>query len=143
MSGERTFSFSQGAVKAMGAGARAEAGAVAAAEVRARVFKTVLRILCKSSLEYLGTLVVVTEASATGGFIPEGPAGWSDNLSPDSEDGKEPKRITEGATEGATEGRSQQRRLQPRTEVILELISSKNSLPNGLADSLDMEKLKL
>ena len=48
----------------------------------------------------------------------------------------------EGATEGATEGRSRQERPRPQIEVILALTFS-NTLPNGLADPLGMEKLEL
>ena len=73
-----------------------------------------------------------------GGFV-EGPAGWSNNLSPDSGGGK----VSGGATEGVAEEHLRRGRLRPRTEVILELVSSKNTFPNGLADPLDMEKLEL
>ena len=45
--------------------------------------------------------------------------------------------------EGVREEHSWRGRPRPRTKVILELISSKNTLPNGLADPLGMEKLEL
>ena len=86
----------------------------------AQASRTALKILCKSSLEYLGTPVAVG-ALAMGGFVPEGLAGWSDNLSPDSKDGEE----SGGATKGAAEERLWRKRPRPWTEVILELISSK------------------
>ena len=116
-------------------GAVAEARAGAAAETGARASRTALKILCKSSSEYLGTLVAVTRVSAIGGFVPKGPTCWLNNLSPDS-GGRE-------KSGGATEGHSQQGHPRPWTEVILELISSKNTLPNGLADPLGMQKLQL
>ena len=61
-SGEKAFSFSQDVLKTIGAGVRV------GAEVRSEALasRTVLKILCKSSLEYLGILVVAT---ATGSFI--------------------------------------------------------------------------
>ena len=118
-----------------GAGARAGAGMRAGMEAGTgtgvRASKTALRILCKSSSEYLGILMVATRVSAKGGFTPEGPASWSDNLLPDSRGGKESRGATEGATDGATEGRSRRRRLRPRIEVILELISSKTLFQTG------------
>ena len=122
---------------------KAEAGVAAAAWAS----RMALKILCKSFSEYLETLVVAIGASAIGGFIPKGPAGWSDYLSPDLEGGKESERVTKGMTEGemegGTEGRSWRRRPRPRTEIISELISSKNTIPNGLADPLGIEKLEL
>ena len=130
MSGERAFSFSR-TLEMTGAGVGAETGA--------RAFKTALKILCKSSLEYLGILV--------SDFGPGGPSGCS-KIS-DSGGGEESGGVTEGATEGATEGvmegRFRRGRLRPRTEIILELklIFSKNTLPNRLADPLGMEKLEL
>ena len=99
----------------MGAGARARMG------MGARTSRTALKIRCKSSSEYLGTLVAA-EGELARSFAPEGPAGWSDNLSPDLGSGEESKRAIEGATEGATEGRFRRRRLLPQTEVILALI---------------------
>ena len=63
--------------------------------------------------------------------------GYSHNLSPNLEGKEESERVTEGAMER----RSWQRRLRPQIEIILKLISSKNTLPNGLADLLFMEKL--
>ena len=116
-SGERAFSFSQGASATMGAGAGAGLGTGAGAGIGALVSRTALRILYKSSSEYLRTLVAAG-ALATGGFV-EGPAGWSDNSSPDSGGGEE----SGGATEGAAEERSRRGRPRPRTEVILELVS--------------------
>ena len=90
---DRAFSFSQDASAMMGAGAGAGAGAGTGAGTRAEagtealVSRTALRILYKSSSEYLKTLVAA-EALAMGGFGLEGPMGWSDNSSPDSGDGK-------------------------------------------------------
>ena len=102
-----------------------------------------LKIRCKSSLEYMGTLIAAAGALATRDFVLKGLTGWSDNLSPDLKDEEESKEATEGAMKGVTEGRSQRRRPWPQIEVILELISSENTLPNGLADVLDIEKLEL
>ena len=70
----------------------AGAGAGAGAEIRA--CRTALRICCKLSLEWLGTLV-----AAAGDFAPWGPAGYLENS--DSGGRKE--------LGGATEGRSQRR----------------------------------
>ena len=103
----------------------------------------VLRIRCKSFMEYLGTLVAASEVLMTGDFVFEGPTGALDNLSPDLADEKESKEVTEGVVKGATEGRFRQGCPQPWTDVILELISFKNTLPNGLADPLDIKKLEL
>ena len=103
--------------------------------VGAQASRTVLKIRCKSSSVYLGTGGAAAGITATGKFTPGGPAGWLNNSSPDSGGGKESGR--------ATEGRSLRRQLRPRTEVILKLIFSKNTLPNGLADPLGMEKLEL
>ena len=64
------------------------AGAGVGAGAGARLSRTALKIHYKSSLEYLGTLVAAAGVLATGGFIPEGPADWSDNLSLDLEGGK-------------------------------------------------------
>ena len=66
-----------------GAGMEAEVEARAGAETGAQASRTALKILCKSSLEYLRILVAATEASVTGVFVLEGLTGWSDNLSPD------------------------------------------------------------
>ena len=84
-------------------------GSSEAARVRtgARASKTALRIYCKPSSEYLGTLVV-----AAGNFGPGGLLGRSEIS--DLEVGGEPKR----AIEGATKGRSWRERLRPRTEII-------------------------
>ena len=103
------LNFSWGTSEMTRAGAKAGAGAWAS--------KTALKILCKSSLEYLGTLL-----ATTGGFAPEGPASSLDNLSPDLGGGKESREATKRETEGAMEGRSQRRGLRPWIEVILELI---------------------
>ena len=73
----------------------------------------------------------------TGSFVPEGPVSCSENG--DSGSGEE----LGGAMEGATEEHPRRGRLRPWTEVILEQTSSKNTLPNGLADPLDMGKLEL
>ena len=62
-----------------------------------------------------------------GDFVPKGLADWSDNLSPDSEDGKE----SWGATEGAAKERLRQGRPQPQIEVILEPISFKTLFQIG------------
>ena len=144
MSGERAFSFSRGVSATMGAGAGVGAGAGTGARARTGAgagtwaSRTVLRIRCKLSSEYLGIPSVAAGALATGGFV-EGPARFSENLLPDSGDGEE----SGGVTKGVAEERSQRGRLQTRIKVILELISSKNTLPNGLADPLGMEKLEL
>ena len=69
----------------------------------------------------------------------KGPVSWSDNLLPDSGGREE----SGGATEEAAEECLRKRRPRPQIDVILELISSKNTLPNGLADPLGMEKLEL
>ena len=126
-----------GAGAGAGTGAGTGAGARTGAGTGTRASRTVLRIRCKSSSEYLGILLAAAGALAMGAFV-KGPAGWLDNLSPNSEGGEESR----GATEGAAEQRSRQGRLRPRIEIILELISSKNTLPNELADSLGMEKLE-
>ena len=55
----------------------------AGVETGAQASRTALKILYKSSSEYLGTLVVTTGISARGGYIPVGLAGWLDNSSPD------------------------------------------------------------
>ena len=118
ISEEQAFNFSCGALKAIGAGAVAKVGAGtaveagaevaaeseagAAAKVGAQASKTALKILYKSSLEYLGILIVVIGASATGSFVPESPVDWSDNLSPDLGGGEEPGGKIEGVSEGAT-----------------------------------------
>ena len=115
----------------------------AEAETGARAFKTALKILCKSSLEYLGILVAVIGVSAIGGFILESPADYLDNLSPNSGGGKKSGRATEGATEGASERRSQRGRLRSWNEVILVQTFFYNILSNRLADPLGMEKLEL
>ena len=84
------------------------------------------------------TLIVTIRVTATESFVFEGLAGYLDNLSSNSEDEKESRRIIERATEGC----SQQGHLRPWTEVILEQTFSKNTLPKGLADPLGMVKLK-
>ena len=48
------------------------AGIGTGAEIGARASKTALRILCKSSSKYLGTLIVAG-VLVTGDFVPEGP----------------------------------------------------------------------
>ena len=70
-----------GAGAGMGAGARWQVGARTGAEVGtgARASRTALINCCKSSSMYLGTLVAA-KALATRGFVPNGPAGWMDNL---------------------------------------------------------------
>ena len=82
-------------------------------------------------LGILGDISSTTGVSAVGGFAPAGPAGWSDNLSPDSGGGEESGGATEGVMEGMTERCSQRGHLRPRTEVILELISSKTLFQTG------------
>ena len=77
----------------------------------AHTSRTALKILYKSSLEYLGTLV-----SDLG---PEGPSGCSE-ISDLGGRGKS-EGAMKGATEGAIEKRSWRRRPQPQTEIILEL----------------------
>ena len=132
MSGERAFSFSWCTLATMGAGARTGAGAGArtgagagartgaGAGIGARVSRTVLRILYKSSSEYLEILLAAKEEFARG-FSPEGPAGWSDNLLPNLKGGEKSGGAIEGAMEGATEGRSRRGHPRPWTEVILGL----------------------
>ena len=145
---EQAFSFARAASITMevgaGVGARAGTGAGTGAGARTGAgagswaSRTVLRICCKSFSEYLGILLAVTGALATEGSV-EGLAGWSDNLSPDLVGWAESR----GVMEGAAKERSQRGRPRPRIEVILELISYKNTLLNGLADPLGMEKLEL
>ena len=128
-SGERAFNFSRDTSVTAGTGTGAGAGAGAGA----RASRTVLRIRCKSSSEYLGILV------SAGGFGPGGPLGYSEIS--DLGDREESGRALEGATEGATEGaieeategttkgategamerRSRRGRPRPRTTIILAL----------------------
>ena len=136
---EWAFSFFRDALEITGAEVGAGTGGGVGVRAEAQASKIALRILCMSSSKYLGTLIAATGASAIGGFIPEGLAGCSNISSPDLGSKEESKR----ATEEATEGRSWQGRPRPWTEVILELISSKNTLSNGLADPLSMERLEL
>ena len=98
------------------------AGTVAGAGVGALASKTALQIRYKSSLEYLGILVAATGALARD-FVPKSPAGWLNNLSPDSRGGEE--------SEGVAEGRSRRERPRPRIEVILELVPSKTLFQTG------------
>ena len=130
MSGEQAFSFSQGTLEMTGAGARA--GLRMGAEIGARAFKTALTICCKSSSEYLRILVAVAGDFGSGNL--------SGCLKTSDSRGREESK---GATEGGMERCSWRKYPRLRTEVILELISSKNILPNGLADSLGIKKLKL
>ena len=90
-------------------------------EAGVRASRTALKIFYKSSSEYLGTLVATTGALAAGGFVPEGPAGWSDNWSPDSGGGEESEGETERTTEGAIEGCFRWGRPRFWTEIILAL----------------------
>ena len=113
MSGEQAFSFSQSTLEMTGAKVEAEARAGVGAKVGARASKTALRILCKSSSEYLGILVVVTGASAIEGFVSKGPVRWLDISSPDSEGREESSGATEGVMEGVMEGHSRRRCLRP------------------------------
>lgn len=83
-----------------GARTRVRAGVGAGAQTS----KTVLRILYKSSLKYLRTLIATTGASAIKSFVPEGLTGWLNNLSSDSKGEEESRRATEEVTERATEG---------------------------------------
>ena len=85
-SGKQAFSFSRGTSEMTRAGAGAQAS------------RTALRIHCKSSSEYLGTLV-----AAAGDFSPGGLSGYSEDS--DSEGREE----LGGATEGATERCSRQK----------------------------------
>ena len=90
---EQVFNgLSQGSLEVAGArmGARAR--------VRAQASKTALRIRCKSSLEYLGTLVVVVEDFSLGDLLD------CSKIS-DLGGGEGPKGATEEATERVTEGR--------------------------------------
>ena len=89
MSGKWAFSFSRGTSARIGAGARTGAGARMGARARTRTgegartgaragteaqaSRIVLKILCKSSSEYLRTLVAA-EVLAIGGFVPKDPA---------------------------------------------------------------------
>ena len=132
---EWAFSFSRGVSKTTGAGVRAGIGV----EVGARASKKALKILYKSSSEYLGILVGATRATVMGSFVFEGPAGWLSNLSPNLEGREELGKAIKGAIEICF----WRRHLRPRTQVIFELISYKNMFPNGLADLLGMEKLEL
>ena len=133
-SGEWAFSFSRGVSATMGARAGAGAGIGAGTGARtgagagtgALASRTALRILYKSSSEYLRTLGE-SGALAMEGFGFEGPACWSDNSSPDSGSGDK----SGGATEGVTEGYSRRGRPRPWTEVILELIPSKTLFQTG------------
>ena len=117
-SGERAFSFSQGILETTGAGTRAGVGV----GTGIRASRTALKILCKSSLEYLGTLVAAKDVG------PGVPSGYLETS--DSGGGEKPRGATEGAVEGATEGamegamerRSRRGRPRPRTEIISELI---------------------
>ena len=125
---ERAFSFSQGTSETIGA--RAEARAGARTGTGSWASRTALKIHYKSSSEYLGTLVAARGVLARS-FALDGPAGWSDNLSPDSEGGEKSEGVMKGATEGAAERRSRQERLRPQTQIILELISSKIHFQTG------------
>lgn len=91
MSRVRAFSLFQGILEIAGARTKARTGA--------RAFRTILKIFCKLSLEYLKTLVLAIGAISTGSFVLKGPADYLDSLSPNSECGKESRRATEGATE--------------------------------------------
>ena len=79
---ERAFSFSRDALAMMEAGARTREGARMGAGARkgagartgAQASRKALRILCKSSSEYLRVLVIAG-ALVTGSFAPEGLAG--------------------------------------------------------------------
>ena len=107
ISRERAFNgLSRDFLEAAGAGAGVEAGP------GARASRTVLKICCISSLEYLGTLVVAAWNFGLRGLLV---------YSKDSDlKGKEElKGVTEGVTEEATEGRSRRRQSRSRTEVIL------------------------
>ena len=94
-----------------GAGARTGAGAGARTGAGARIqtSRTVLKIRCKSSSEYLGILVAAARALAMGCFVPKGSADWSDNLSSDSGGREE----SGGATEGAVDERLRRGRPRP------------------------------
>ena len=104
---ERAFSLFWGILETAGAKTGVEAGA--------QVSRIVLKILCKSSSEYLGILVAASGATAMEDFIFEGSANCSVNLLSNSESGKE----SGGVTEGATERYSQREYSRSRTEVIL------------------------
>ena len=75
-------------------GAKAEVGVGA----RTQVSKTVLKVFCKSSLEYLGTSIAVTGVRTKGGFVFEGPASYSKKF--DLKSRKESEEVTEGVMEG-------------------------------------------
>ena len=79
-SGVQAFSLSRDSAEVAGA----SVGVGARAGARAQAPRIVLRIFYKLSSEYLGILVAMLGATVTGSFVPEGPAGCLDNLSPDS-----------------------------------------------------------
>ena len=112
---ERAFSFLRDALATMGAKAGVGAGAKTGtrarmgAEAGTRASRTVLKIRCKSFLEYLGILVAAAGALATKGFVLESAAGWSNNSSLDLEGREESGK----AMEGAAEKRLRQRRPWP------------------------------
>ena len=78
--------------------------------VGARVWasKTVLKIRCKSSLEYLGTSVTVVGTTGIGSFTPESLASCSKNSNLGVED------KSGGATEGSN-GKEQWKRVMERS----------------------------
>ena len=76
-------------------GAKARTGA----EMGVWASRTVLKILCKSSLEYLGTLVVATRAIAIRDFVSMRLMRYLDTLSSNSEGEEDSGRAMEGGTE--------------------------------------------
>ena len=103
---EQAFSLLWSALEITRAGTRV------GAEARVWVSKTVLRICCKLSLEYLRILIAAAEIIKMRSFTLEGPAGYLKNF--DLRDREESGR--------ATKKRSQQRQLQLCNEIILALL---------------------
>ena len=110
---ERAFSFFQGTLETTGAETGSRTGAGMGAGAGARASRTALRICCKSSLEYLGTLVLVEDFGSRdlSGCLEISDLGGK----------KESRRVIGGATEGAIEGGSWRGRPRPQTEIFLEL----------------------
>ena len=115
MSEKRALSLFRDISKTAGAGARVGRGV----GVRTQAFKTVLKIFCKSSSEYLRILVAVLRVTVMGDLISKGLVECLINFPPDLRDGKESGGATKRVTERAMEGHFWQRGLRPRTKVIL------------------------
>lgn len=91
--------------------------------VRARVSKTVLKILCKSFSVYLAIEDIAAGIIARRKLGPESLASLLNILSSDLKSGEKSKK--------ATEGHFLQGQLQPQTEIILEQISLKTFFQIG------------